>query len=378
MEFREVNEDSKYFFFLADNESQFCDMGTAWEELGGTKFVAHELQHVLKNDTEAVLVEAVFVVSPPRPNAIRCFIGHGVSDKPIAEFKPPQNMFAMDYYFSAGPKQAWNFDYYKHSMVVPYNREIRIGMPSSDFFINGLNSFEWREETKKRYGIDTGRKIVLFSPTFQSKSLEFYYRLLVESFKDEYFLIVRRHDREAFFSPHRFPHVLEYRGLNHPNDLIGISDLYIGDGSSVDNLAVFAGIPIVEVRPLTEIWGAVPYEYDLRNYVPYFSVDPMIKEPTILDVVKDAFDNFESKWNPLRKKYIEKSFYFNDGKCMDRFTSRLKDLLVILKMRKNGHIDRRYMAVRKIWEKFMESQGIKDHSEKPKNPFEIDFDKFDF
>lgn len=372
METKTVNEDSKYLYYLADNKSQFTSMEAAFNKLGGTKFCTYELRNALDFEEWAIIISSVFVVVPPSEKRIRSFLGHGVSDKPIAKFIEPQNYTAEDYYFSAGPKMAWLYHYYSHRLETPYPKELKIGVPDSDYFLNEKMRLN-KKTIKAKHGIENGNKpIVLYSPSFNSKSMEFYHRLFIEMFKDEYYLIFRSHDREAYKSPHTFENVYYYHGLDNPVELISIADYYIGEGSSVDNLAIFADIPIILTRPLNEIASMAPYEFDMKNFCSYYAHDPQAKEPTLRDVIKDSD---KPEWREKRQKYIANSFYYTDGRCTERFLNAIKKMVEILKWRQAGRRDIRSEEMVKIWQRWLQSQGLSPDEHKKTTDI-IDYEDF--
>ncbi len=363
MEYKETNKDSKYLFYIVDNKSQMTDMSEAFEQLGGTKVYTAEIAGAFEKETPAVILSSVFMITSPCKEKIRVFYGHGISDKPVAKFKPPRNFIAEDYYFVSGLKQAWNLEHYSHQLAAPYDKNIKTGVPSSDLFCNpGKDLRKKKDELKAKYGIKTDRPIVLYSPSFQSTSLEFYYRLFIKSFEKDYFLIIRRHDRETSFSALKNPNVFDYRGFDHPAELIAISDYYIGEGSSVDNVAIFADIPIVMAKPTIPFAGDVPCEFDMRNFVPYFEVATSQSFPSITEQIKLAG---EPEWVQKRHEYIKNSFYFTDGKCMDRFLNAIKALVELLKRRMAGERDRRQEQILTIWDTQIRNTRYTSEEEKP-------------
>ena len=368
MEYRNIGKDSQYLWYIIDNESQLADMAYLFDRFGGHKVYSAEFSDCVDDHTRGIFYFSVFIVVPPDPYRIRVFMGHGISDKPIAKFKPPRNYTAMDYYNTPGLKFSWHYDHYGHQIQVPYDKRLKFGLPTSDLFLNPLFDYRGRkEEFKKSYGINTDRPIILFSPSFNSNDLEFYFRLFVESFKDDYYFIVRSHDREFFFDKYPFPNVFHYRGLEHPAELIACADYYIGDGSSVDNIAIYADIPMVLVKDQVKIRGDVPYEFDMRNYMPYFAINPDGPFKSITDCIKESEGDSAAA---DRQAYIDKSFDFNDGKCIDRMCQQNINLLDILKRRMAGERDTRNYLLVNIWNQTMPGRTLQEM----KTPDDINYD----
>lgn len=349
MEYRDIGKDSKYLYYVLDNKSQMADMQFLYNRFGGRIVYTAEFSDYIDDYTEGIFWFSVFLIVPPDPFRIRVFMGHGISDKPIAKFKPPRNFPAEDYYNTPGIKFSWHYDHYGHQIQVPYDKRLKIGMPASDLFLNhDLDYRRRRGEFKAKYGVVTDRPVVMFNPSFNSTDLEFYARLFIEQFKDDYYFIVRCHDREMHFDKHPYPNVLYYKGLEHPAELIAISDYYIGDGSSVDNLAIYADIPMVMVKNQVSIRGDVPYEFDMRNYMPFFAISTDGPFKSITECMKEAEGDSASA---DRKAYIDACFDYNDGKCIERLCQQNQNLLNIIYARKAGRRDTRSHTLVNLWNK---------------------------
>lgn len=361
MGYRDVNEDSKLVYYVIDNESQMADMNFLWEKFGGRKVYTAEItDHINEDTVRGVAYFSVFLILPPDPFFLRVFMGHGISDKPIAKFKPPRHFSALDYYNCPGLKWSWHLDHYGHQIQVPYDKRVKFGLPASDLFLNpelDLKAPEKKKALFQKYGIKTDRPVILFSPSFNSKDLEFYYRLFVEQFKDNYYLIVRCHDREFYFDDYPYPNVYHYKGLDNPAELIALADYYIGDGSSVDNIAIYADIPMVLVKPQVGIVGDVPYEFDMRNYVPYFAINPDGPFKSIVECMDEAAT---PHMRLKRQEYIKTCFDYNDGHCIERFYKRHQSLINVVKARIAGKRDTRSHLLVNLWNRSFQGKGLMD------------------
>ena len=365
MEYKGVGKHSKYLYYIIDNKSQLADMKFLYDHFGGRILYSAEYSDYIDDFTPGVFWFSVFTVIPPGHNRLRVFIGHGISDKPIAKFKPPRHYTAEDYYYIPGLKWSWHLDHYGHQIQVPYDKRLKIGMPASDLFLNpGLDYRKRKEEFKTKYGIKTDRPIVMFSPSFNSNDMEFYVRLFVEQFKDDYYFIIRCHDREFYFDKHPYPNVFHYKGMEHPAELIAMSDYYIGDGSSVDNIAIYADIPMVLVKNQVKIRGDVPYEFDMRNYMPFFAINTEGPFKSIVECMKEAEGD-----GAKRQAYIDICFDYNDGRCIERLIKQNQNLLNVVYDRIAGKRDTRSYTLIDLWTKSYPGQ----HQQEEKRPDDIDY-----
>ena len=359
MEYREINEDSKLIYYVVDNMSQMADMDHLYKRYGGRiLYSAESTDYLSELTTQGILYLSVFMIFPPDPYLARVFMGHGISDKPIAKFASPRNFSALDYYNVPGIKYAWHFDHYGHQISTPYDKKLKFGMPVSDYFLNKeMDLRKQKPALLKKYRIETDRPIVLFSPSFNSEDLAFYHRLFVEQFKDKYYFVTRCHDREMTFDEHPYPNTFMYKGMNNPAELIAISDYYIGDGSSIDNIAIYADIPMVLVKPQKSIAGDVPYEFDMRNYTPYFAINTDGPFKSILTRMEEA-STPEAK--DKRWEYINQCFDYNDGNCIERMCKRHEQLMGVIKDRMAGRRDPRMDVLVKMWDKLYQGKGLMD------------------
>lgn len=158
---------------------------------------------------------------------------------------------------------------------------------------------------------------------------------MFETFAQEipkkYVLIVRPHynDRKNIKC------ILEWQRKNNIKNLhifpkqhqdimnfIYISDLFIGDNSSVNYDFAITKRPIVLVKSDEhEDLFIPPDEYNIKLCCPIYEPE----SDDILEKIEDAFVN------PVYRKNIErlvdKSFYFNDGHAVDRACSFIVDIL---------------------------------------------------
>ncbi len=112
-------------------------------------------------------------------------------------------------------------------------------------------------------------------------------------------------------------------------NFIYISDLFIGDNSSVNYDFAVTKRPVVIVDSPHEDVFSPPDEFNIRLCGPIYNPE----KHDILEKIDEAFSN------PLYKKRIEelinKSFYFNDGHAVDRAW-----IFIVFKLSEMGIIDR--------------------------------------
>lgn len=389
-EFKEVNEDSKYLYFVADNSTQFVWLDMVWERLGGMRCDTTELQHYVRpqdDDWSGVVIGSTFVILAPKKNLIRAFMGHGTSDKGIFKFQGYRGAVGMDYYYMSGHKDCWHFSKHGHALQHPYNKVLKMGLPRSDYFIHKDKTYN-RNDILKEFGIETNREIVLFAPTFNTGSLEYYYYDILKQLHKKYFVVIKKHDREFFFGDStrggrlfgrtlddkRFTlkptmqkkltkNLFEYRGSADPVKFLTIADYYMGDCSSLDYLAMFADIPIVMVEPYNNARTDVAYEYDIRNTAPFYQ-----RGADLLNIIERAKG---VTYTEARHDFIKRNFYYNDGHAQDRMCEHTQKLVERLKRRifedwEDPHLERQ-LAITKTITAAREKMRAEAKDEQPFN-----------
>lgn len=392
MEYREEYEGSKYLYYVADDEMQFNMANHLWSRTGGTKFYTSELPTVVTQDFEGVLVESTFVVATPTIKKVRVFLGHGVSDKPIKRFSGVHGVIGMDYYFMQGEKEIHHFGKHGHQLFAPYDKTMRIGVLRADLLLNEKERKRaWgvttKEAVRRELGIPVDREVVLFAPTFQTGSLSFYFDDLARQLAEgKYVFLIKKHDREMFFggrvvrNPNGYKYkkrfqkkylkdVIAYPDKNaidmhkDPIKFIFAADYYMGDGSSLDADALFAGIPMIGIRPPKDVYTDCPIDFNLRHCMPQYEVHMDLQE-----VIEDAKS---PAWERKREILKEKAFpYCREGNSIETSVNYLKGLVDRLQKRLNGEEDENFMrmeavlkqvrAMRKSQENIYEQGGLQN------------------
>jgi hypothetical protein len=310
-----IDELSKYFWWFADNESQFNLIDTIFDRIGGTRFVQPELLDVeFNNQDPAVIVMGTFLIMPSMPNIRRCYVGHGTSDKPMLVLQGDQCLTAFDWYLMSGPKDIWLFNRSGHHMFAPTQRGKKIGLLRSDWTINETYSRNWAEVA---LGMDRNiskREQVLVCFTFNSYSLELYFPELVKLAR-KMDVWIKPHDRELFLTAKKYPGI-HWIPQNAPDvvKLFPAFDYYLGDGSSLDCDAAYTDMVQIYCKPKLPIYIDMAYEYNLRAVLPMY--EPAIKANLhrFLKGIAKERDHWEKK----RAGWIQRSMFHNDGLAQDR------------------------------------------------------------
>jgi CDP-glycerol glycerophosphotransferase len=118
---------------------------------------------------------------------------------------------------------------------------MRVGYPRNDALVNGDNADE-QKALRKSLGLEDGRRVVLYAPTFRAEQLtrgsklELPFELsdFVDRFGDDTVLLVRPHYLTTFVLPPQYQHSVRNAGEVHDvTPLLQISDALITDYSSL-------------------------------------------------------------------------------------------------------------------------------------------------
>ncbi len=231
-------------------------------------------------------------------------------DRQVEAFLP--RMKKWDYLLTSGGEytkllsSAFNLKENNHVKI------IEKGMPR----VNFIKTVDV-EYIKDKYGIDSEKKVILFSPTWRKEKRKSITELnllkMVEHFED-YVIILKLHPLEVYIRD-------EYKDL-HPriivpliefsdiNELYAISDILISDYSSVIFDYMHLGRPIIVNQEDEENYGNnVGFYFDIEQETGLktnkFNTEEMIKEvESKVDKVYD-YSNFIKKYTPKDITYKE-------------------------------------------------------------------------
>jgi CDP-glycerol glycerophosphotransferase (TagB/SpsB family) len=258
------------------------------------------------------------------------FVYHATGDKTFRGVDRKLQSEWFEYYFLTGDKDLYKLRTYTDKPELLEDKIIKIGMLRSDPIIN--NSYD-REKILKRYGITpNGKKIILYAPTWKwgGGSLGKCFETFATEITKNYVLIIRPHynDRKNIRNIIKWQRKHKVRDLHIFSkqyqdimNFICISDLLIGDNSSVNYDFAVTKKPVVIVDSPHEDVFIPPDEFNIRLCGPLY--DP--EKDNILEKVEDAFNNPE--YRKQIENLVDRSFYFNDGHAVDRACSFIVDKL---------------------------------------------------
>ena len=303
--------------------------------LGSTKFV-FKREEIDKKIKGILISQSATNLFPKTDNIIRVYTGHGVSDKQYETPSRKLNAESFDYFFLTGPKDLHRLELAIDDVNQLHKKIVPIGMIRSDNIINKIYD---PISIKEKYGINNHKKIVLYTPTYKKDggTLDFLFEKIINELKLEFNIIIRPH----YYDKILFKKHLKYIKINKLNnvkyiykfntdltELFTISDILIGDRSSVDYDFVFTGKPIIRIKGNYINYIKPPDIYDINKYC--FHYDPY--KNNLLKLAKNAIDDKE-----YSKRIVElrnNCFYFNDGKALERACNKINELLENLKEQK--------------------------------------------
>ncbi len=294
------------------------------------KVITKKFRNLQKRARGLVLTHTADNVVPAGEYYDRVFIYHGTSDKMFAMPDKKLNLDWFEYFFLTGPKDLYKLKTFSHNNENLEDRVVKIGMFRSDLIFT--NKYD-KKEILNRYQISPGmRKIILYAPTWEwgGGTLKRCFETFAEQLTKDHILIVRPHYNDR----NDIRYILQWQKKNKKEnlyifhkqyhdimDFIYVADLMIGDNSAVNYEFALRKRPIVFVKSESRDIFTPPDEFNIKLCGPIF--DP--EKDSIPDKVEDAFIN--RKYLDRIGRLVEKSFYFNDGRAVDRACSFLVDKL---------------------------------------------------
>jgi CDP-glycerol glycerophosphotransferase (TagB/SpsB family) len=278
-------------------------------------------------------------IVPPGKNYSRIFIYHGTCDTVYKAEGPDGKLLSdwFEYFFVTGDKDLDKLRRYTYDPENLEGKIVNIGMFLSDPIYN--NSYD-REAIFSKYGIKAnGKKIILYAPTWSwgAGTLSQCFDHFISRIPDKYVFIIRPHynDRknirhilrwqkehrlkDFYFFPKQYQDVM---------DFVHVSDLLIGDNSSVNYDFALTKKPIVLVKSEEhENLFVPPDEYNIKLCCPVY--DPKGNDD-VLEKIEEAFSS--PKHRERIDRLVQNSFYFNDGHAVDRACSFIVDTLSEMKI----------------------------------------------
>ena len=277
-----------------------------------------------------ILCHSASNIVPPGKYYKRVFVYHGTGDKAFTGIAKNISADWFEYYFITGDKDLYKFKKFFQKPELLDDRIVRIGMFSSDPIVN--NSYD-KEKILEKFGIKPeGKKIVLYAPTWKwgGGSLGKCFEIFAREIPKKYILIIRPHfnDRKninyifKWLRKHRVKDIYFFpKPYQDIINFIYVSDLLIGDNSSVNYDFAFTKRPVVIVDSPHEDVFNPPDEFNIRLCGPLYNPE----KDDILEKIDEAFSS--PMYKNRMEELINKSFYFNDGHAVDRACSFIVDTL---------------------------------------------------
>lgn len=159
---------------------------------------------------------------------------------------------------------SYNEDYYSEAFQMDKSKIKALGLPRADYYFKNHDISKLREDFDKKYGNDSGKKIILYAPTFrENKEYNNVFNYLdLEKFNnnlaDDYVLVLRLHPKiKKFYSDDISVkgNYIDCSDYKNEQELLLLSDILITDYSSI----------MIEFGLLNK--PVIFFAYDLDNYL---------------------------------------------------------------------------------------------------------------
>ena len=237
---------------------------------------------------------------------------HGIPIKTVgneAEGRKDYDFSYIDYFCVSGNYET---DIYKRSFNINEDHLLKVGMPRNDILY--YSSEQEKEEIKKRLGLPTDKKIILYAPTWRdSKNGGKSYQikppmdltLWEKELGDNHILLLRTHPYTNELLGVCFNEfVKDYTNYPNINDLMKVSDILISDYSAtIFDYSILKRPIICFAYDLEEYSKERGFVLDIKSEMPG-GIET--KETDVINRIK--FCNYEIEEEYVRKfqeKYIE-------------------------------------------------------------------------
>ncbi len=211
---------------------------------------------------------------------------------------------------------------YSEAFGIPEQRVKNFGVPRTDIFFEEGYRETVRERLFQKYPLLSGKKVILFAPTFRGDgNKDAYYpvdkidwNLFFEHVPENYFVILKNHPfvKQTYSYDAKWEdRVLGLTGKDNMNDLLFITDLLITDYSSSVFEAALLNIPMVfYVFDKEEYMESRDIYYDFDTFVPGEQVKT---QEDLVEAVLDAMDGKRETEEQICEKYEWFRNEFLDG-----------------------------------------------------------------
>jgi hypothetical protein len=264
-----------------------------------------------------------------------CFLNHGTGIKNILYrnlARVPEDKYQI---FVEGQHRV---DSLANSPSLGKNEVHLIGLPKLDYYFRNVYT---REEVLERWGLDPGKKTVLFAPTYKPTCMYIIKDEIFEQTRD-YNLIIKLHPYSWMgkYAPHKQHRIFERRVKRYGHAVLlpfyeynivpyyTAADTLISEASSTvfDFLAVEkTGIIFdLESDKLVHSDGQPQLEIDNREFLKdaFIHIDSGSR---IRDAVEQALDPTPEMLD-AQKRYRKHLFYKLDGRASERFKRKVFEL----------------------------------------------------
>jgi len=216
-----------------------------------------------------------------------------------------QQVYDRFQYIPVGSQQM--ADIFSESFHVDQSHFIHTGVPQTDFYFDPVAKGQAHARLQSLYPAITGKKVVLYAPTFRKNSLnsmELHLNVeeLLERLDEQYVILIRLHPsvhEVTNFTEH--PRVLLVNDYPHLSELLIVSDILITDYSSIpvefsllEKKMIFFTYDLEEYGKTQGIWA------ENSLYFP----GPIVKTTSeVIDHILDPsidyekIDQFRKHWN---------------------------------------------------------------------------------
>lgn len=216
-----------------------------------------------------------------------------------------QQVYDRFQYIPVGSQQM--ADIFSESFHVDQSHFIYTGVPQTDFYFDSAAKQKAHETLQSLYPAITGKKVVLYAPTFRKNSLnsmelQLNVEELLERLDEQYVLLIRLHpsvQEVTNFTEHS--RVLLVNDYPHLSELLIVSDILVTDYSSIpveysllEKKMIFFTYDLVEYGKTQGIWA------ENSLYFP----GPIVKTTSeVIDQILDPsvdhekIDQFRKHWN---------------------------------------------------------------------------------
>jgi len=282
---------------------------------------------------------ALYVIHP-RPGTIRVQVWHAAGAFKKFGYSVLDRSFGADEALVERVPIHANYDlclvsaaaiapHYADAFRLPLDRfTSRVGIPRTDLFFDESRRARAEAEIRRRYGIPTDRRVVLYAPTYRGDSVtaarfaeHLDLRALADAIGDDHVLLLRLHPfirRRAALAGDLSGFALDVSDHPDINELMLVSDVLVTDYSSTIFEFALLGRPIAFLAPDREAYvGERGFYLDFPEDLP----GPVFETTTALAAYLRAgtFDTARVE------AFAAASFDVADGRASERFV----DLVVL-------------------------------------------------